>query len=343
MTTETEEFISNYYNSLRDEKEKHLNENSELIRSFISFCANKKINLTIENFDYIPIIGIVAIYPNIALDLNPNIKPDKEELFEVDSIEREYYTKLFVSGYFYSEKYMIMVNPYFRREYHCNSNFSPRFIAEFWKYKSDNVKKYISIDSDRVRINVDNRFYIESDTWFGAKFRNEISSIEDGIIKLRPPLDLDHSAIEILFGNTYSVDIKWSSKVGIKVFQLEEFKFEKVRIIKNGIEYYPVRYIHAEFDCVSGKFRHFDGAIHFYTREEYFIRRDEDFNYDSKKSFKLKTLSQKLFKINGLIDKADWINLVSHYLTGDPLIFEYFEGEYPHYVTKYIERIRNTK
>ena len=29
-------------------------------------------------------------------------------------------------------------------------------------------------------------------------------------------------------------------------------------------------------------FRHFDGAIHFYTENEYLSRRDSDFNYNSK-------------------------------------------------------------
>lgn len=343
MTTDRDELIRNYQNHLKEEKENELFKNSELIRNFTEFCLEKKVVLQNENFDFIPTIGIVATYPNIVTLLNNNIKEDKEGLFEVSILEKEFVTKPFATGYYYSDKYMVMAHPYFRRGHRNNSNFSPRFVEEFWRLNKPEYHKYISIDSDRVRINVDNRMYMEFDTWFGAKFKKNISEIEDGIIKLRPPLDLDPFDIDFLFGNTYSVDIKWSSKENVKIFQLEEFKAEKERIIKDGIEYFPVRYIHAEYDKISEKFRHFDGAIHFYTMEEYYLRRDENFNYNTKNDLQLKTLSQKLFKINGKVELTDWINLVSHYLTADPLIFEYFEGKFPDHVNEYIEKIRIAK
>jgi len=135
------------------------------------------------------------------------------------------------------------------------------------------------------------------------------------------------------------LDIKWSSKEGIKVFQAEEFKTEDNRITKNGKEYYPVKYVHAEFETNAGTCRHFDGAIHFYTEEEYYGRRDSDFNYNSKNKQQLKTLSQKLFKINGQIEIEDWINIVSHYLTGNPLVFEYFEGKLPDWLLEKVEKL----
>jgi hypothetical protein len=234
---------------------------------------------------------------------------------------------------------MLMAHPYFRRGHYQNNNFAPHFIDVFWGYNKDNIQKYIAIDSDRVRINVDNRMYMEFDTWYGAKFKNTISDIEDGIVKLRPPLGLESFDIEFFFGNTYSLDIKWTSKHGIKVFQAEEFKADKSRIIKNGNEYYPVKYLHAEFDNQAGTFRHFDGAIHFYTEEEYYQRRDSDFNYNNKNSLQLKTLSQKLFKVNGRVTTEEWINLVSHYLQGDPLIFEYFEGKLPDNILDTVEKL----
>ena len=120
---------------------------------------------------------------------------------------------------------------------------------------------------------------------------------------------------------------------------MEEFKADKSRIKKNGSEYYPVKYIHAEFDINAGTFRHFDGAIHFYTEEEYYQRRDNDFNYNSKNSLQLKTISQKLFKVNGQVTIEEWVNLVSHYLTGNPLIFEYFEGKLPDNILDTVEKL----
>jgi hypothetical protein len=238
---------------------------------------------------------------------------------------------------------MVMAHPYFRRGYYKNSNFAPRFIEIFSGYNKDTIQKYLAIDNDRVRINVDNSMYMEFDTWYGAKFINTISDIQDGIVKLRPPLGLEPSDIEFFFGNTYSLDIKWTSKNGIKVFQAEEFKADKSRIVKNGNEYYPVKYIHAEFDIHAGTFRHFDGAIHFYTEEEYYQRRENDFNYNSKNSLQLKTLSQKLFKVNGQVTIEEWVNLVSHYLTGNPLIFEYFEGKLPDNILDTVEKLKTSR
>jgi hypothetical protein len=34
----------------------------------------------------------------------------------------------------------------------------------------------------------------------------------------------------------------------IYLFQAEEFKIYEIKILKDGIEYFPVRYIHAEYD-----------------------------------------------------------------------------------------------
>lgn len=316
---------------------------SSLIQSFIDYCNSKQINLTIGNFDYVKTIGIVATYPNIVYLLNDNISADKDELIEVSALDKEFKKYRLASGYYYSDKFMLMAHPYFRRGHNENNNFAPHFIDVFWSYDKYNIQKYIAIDSHRVRINVDNSIYIERDTWYGAKFKNKISEIEDGIVKLCPPHGLDVFDIDFYFGSTYSLDIKWTSKNGIKVFQVEEFKTDKSRIIKNGNEYYPVKYLHAEFDNQEGTFRHFEGAIHFYTEEEYYQRRDSDFNYNNKNILQLKPLSQKLFKINGQISTEEWINLVSHYLQGDPLIFEYFEGKLPKDILDIVDKLSKYK
>jgi hypothetical protein len=333
------EMQRNYLKRQLEEREENMTKHSSLIQDFIKYCDSKQITLTIDNFDYIQTIGIVAKYPNIVSLLNDKVTIDKEELVEVDILESEFKKQRFASGYFYAEKFMVMAHPYFRRGHYDNSNFAPRFIEIFSEFNKKEIQKYLAIDNDRVRINVDSNMYMEFDTWYGAKFINTISDIEDGIVKLRPPLELEPFDIEFFFGNTYSLDIKWTSKNGIKVFQAEEFKADKSRIIKNGNEYYPVKYIHAEFDMNTGMFRHFDGAIHFYTEEEYYQRRDNDFNYNNKSSLQLKTLSQKLFKINGQVTIEEWVNLVSHYLTGNPLIFEYFEGKLPDNILETVEKL----
>ena len=126
----------------------------------------------------------------------------------------------------------------------------------------------------------------------------------------------------------------------IKSFQAEEFKTEKIKITKEGFTYYPVRYVHAEFDLDKNHFRHFDGAIHFYTEEEYYARRKSDFNYNAKNSTHIKTLSEKLFKLNGVVSIEQWIEFTGHFLTGNSLVFEYFEGKYPDAISEILEKVR---
>jgi hypothetical protein len=333
------DFDNEYLQQDTDERKEELAKNADLIQNFIRFCATKQIELTLDNFDFIRTIGMVAKFPNLVSLLNPTIIADKEELVRMDILEKEFSKQRSAPGFYYAEKYMVMANPYFRRGHYVENNFAPMFVNLFWGFNKANIEKYISIDNDRVRINLDNSIYKELYTWYGAKFKNTIAGIEDGIVKLRLPSQLRPSDIRFFFDNTWSLDIKWNSKDGIKVFQAEEFKAEENRITKNGKEYYPVKYLHAEFDIAAGTFRHFDGAIHFYTEEEYYQRRDNDFNYNNKNSHQLKTLSQKLFKINGQIEIEDWVSLVSHYLTGDPLIFEYFEGKLPERILEIIEKI----
>jgi hypothetical protein len=337
------DFQREYLESLIEEEKEELAKHAEQINSFKEFMARKGIHLSEDNFKYLQTTGIVAIYPNIISHLHSGLRADKEGLFAFNSLCQNFERRGFVNGYLYGSKFMLMAHPYFRRGFHAVNNYAPRFVEFFWNFEDGNIEKYISLDKDRVRINLDDRTYMELDTWFGAKFNRNINEIPDGIVKVRPPTDLRESLIFFFFRDTYSLDIKWATKGDIKSFQAEEFKTESIRITKDSIEYYPVRYVHAEYDIERGYFRHFDGAIHFYTESEYYARRDTEFNYNSKKTTHIKTLSEKLFKMNGNIGIDTWIEFTSHFLTGNPLIFEYFEGEYPQYIKEMIEKVRLQK
>ncbi len=96
-----------------------------------------------------------------------------------------------------------------------------------------------------------------------------------------------------------------------------------------GTDYYMARYIHAEYDLATGYFRHFDGAMHFYDIEEYMARRASDFNYNRKNLNQVKAKSKKLFRLDGRISVEIWMKLTTNFLAQDPLIIEYFTGEYP--------------
>ncbi len=88
----------------------------------------------------------------------------------------------------------------------------------------------------------------------------------------------------------HSLDIKWETKNNIKSFQAEEFKTEEIKIEYENGSFHPVRYIHAEYDLTEKVFRHFDGAIHFYTEDEYYRRRDSDFNFNKKNTTHIKSI-----------------------------------------------------
>ena len=87
-------------------------------------------------------------------------------------------------------------------------------------------------------------------------------------------------------------------------------------------------------------FRHFDGAVHYYTEDEYLYRRDSDFNCNVKKSMQVKPCSEKLFKFNGNISVDMWVEFCSHFFTGNPLVIEYFSGSYPEHINDTLVKIR---
>ncbi|HCD9233867.1 TPA: hypothetical protein NEG48_000836 [Elizabethkingia anophelis] len=329
-----------FIKALREEEKEELEKHSSEISAFKEFMKKKGIELTDSNFNFYRTTGIIASYPNIVGLLHGSLVNDKEGLMNFDDLSKNFMKKPFMNGYLYGENFMLMANSYFRRGFYEMNNYAPRFIDHFWDNTNPDIDAYISLDMNRVRINVNDLAYMEFDTWYGAQFNSKIDLIPDGIVKLRPPLDIESFDTSSIFNNAYSLDIKWATKDNIKSFQAEEFKTEEVKIEKNGIEYYPVRYIHAEYDIEKGYFRHFDGAIHFYTESEYYNRRDSDFNYNNKNQGHIKTLSQKLFKMNGIVDISTWIKFSSHFFTGNPLVFEYFEGKYPDNINEILEKIK---
>ena len=205
------------------------------------------------------------------------------------------------------------------------------------------VDSYVSLDLDRVRIDINGPDYLEKDTWYGAFFSKDISKISDGAVKLRPPSisSIKESLVNSLFSNAYSLDIKWDTdQQGIRTFQAEEFKVDSVVVKIDDMEYHPVRYIHAEFDIDTGYFRHFDGAVHLYLKDEYFPRRDLDLNYNTKHSIHIKSKSVKLFKMNGKVDIDTWTKYTSQFMPSNPLIIEYFEGKYPNNIAEVLDRLQ---
>ncbi|WP_269533145.1 hypothetical protein [Chitinimonas sp. BJYL2] len=323
-----------------NDSRKRLTEATDLIAKFTALARSKGVVVGEESFEFIRTIGIVAKAKGIARTLLGPIKTERDGLLSFNEIARRYPPSLHCEGCFAGSDFILMAHPCYRRGMHPVNNWAPRFIDLFWQFDDPAIEKYIALDEDRVRIDVDGGYYVEADTWYGAPFEEDIRNIEPGVIKLRPPADLEFHDVSFFFASAHCLDIKWSESNGIKSFQALEMKTEDIRIEIEGQPSFPARYLHAEFDVQANCFRHFDGAIQLFTEEEYFQRRDSDFNMTMKNSAHVKARSSKVFKINGPLKTKDWVEFCCHFFAANPLTFEYFSGEYPNHVTETLKRIR---
>lgn len=336
---EYDELLARHLANMQEQSRKRLAEASDQIAKFTALAASKGVVLGVESFEYIPTTGIVASAPGIARALLGPISSGRDGLLSFNEIASRLPPSPHCEGCFCGTDFVLMAHPSYRRGMHPVNNWAPRFIELFWKFDAPGTERFIAIDEDRVRIDVDRLGYFEADTWYGAPFDEDIRNIEPGTVKLRPPLDIESRHVSFFFADAYCLDIKWSKSEGIKSFQALELKTENVRIEIGGKRYFPARYLHAEFDLAACCFRHFDGAIQLFSEEEYFRRRDSDFNMTTKDLAHIKARSNKVFKINGPLKTEDWVEFCCHFYAANPLTFEYFSGAYPAHITEVLARI----
>jgi len=80
--------------------------------------------------------------------------------------------------------------------------------------------------------------------------------------------------------------------------------------------------------------------VHQYSQEQYFKRRDSNFNIFKTPAGSYKPVSKKIFKINGVLPVNQWVDICCKYLRGNPLIIEYFTGKYPEHVAAELSEYR---
>ncbi|UUC49150.1 hypothetical protein NOX82_25200 [Pseudomonas citronellolis] len=335
---EYDEMMKRYVAGLEKHAYERLAQATDLIAKFTTLAASSGIALDAQSFQYIQTIGIIAKAPGIARALLGPIKAERDGLLSFDDIASRFAPSH--DGCFSGADFVLMAHPCYRRGMHPVNNWAPRFIDLFWQFDGPRTEKYIAIDEDRVRIDVGGPGYFEADTWYGPPFNEDVRDIKSGTVKLRPPPDIEPRHVSFFFAGAYCLDIKWSESNGIKSFQALEIKEEDIQIEVNGQHYFPARYLHAEFDVAANCFRHFDGAIQYFTEEEYFQRRDSDFNMTMKNSVHIKARSIKVFKINGPMSTKDWVEFCCHFYAANPLTYEYFSGAYPEHVTETLERLK---
>ncbi|MHA1615678.1 MAG: hypothetical protein ACTSYJ_12600 [Candidatus Thorarchaeota archaeon] len=340
---EDDDWLKRYRNTFILSSQEELNSVHKMVEEFKSYAKGFGLELDTSNIEFVSTIGVVAKHPNILGILDPQIHRDKEGLVACSDLYNRYRKISVNPGYLAGDNYMVMLNKVFRRGMRSYNNWAPRFVDEFWKIDEPETDAYISLDFNRVRVNVDNRRYIEMDTWYGAPFQEKIRSIPDGSVYLRPPQDLRHTDIMFMFAATYSLEVFWSTKEQLRTFQALEFKTDDVSREKNGKDMHPAKYLHAVYNINSEQFEHFDAAVQYYSDEEYFLRRDRNFRQNVGQGNRVKAISEKAFKLNGHVATDLWVKLTSHYLSGDPLVLEYFTGTLPAHVIKALNRMRQQR
>lgn len=343
VTFDEEAAMARYVEALETERRETLLAHADLIQDFRTYARSKGVALGEGDFDYDPKIGIIAKQSGIFWKLAHELQRDKDGLVLFSDLKAAFPNASSMAGYLRGGQFTAMAHPHFRRALNERNNFAPHFVSRFWQMQPETLAAFLAVDEDRVRINRDDLCYVELDTWYGAKFAEDVRSISAGIAKLRPPLDISESQTRFLFSDAHSLQIAWSEKAGIKTFQGIEFKTDQVRVSVGEIDYFPARYIHAEFDLQRGVFRHFDGAMQYYTSAEYLEQRDSDLNHNTKHIKHVKARSKKLFKFNCDMQVSVMSDLCSHFWTGNPLAIEYFSGAYPPHVDETLTRIRQRK
>jgi hypothetical protein len=335
----TDDFLTSYRLHQREYAEALLFEHREEIASFMAFAITKGVSLAPSDISYVDKIGIVASAPKLLDRLSGGLARERDGLVPFDTLRLNHNFDRPYPGYFQAENFIPMAHPHFRRGLHDECHFAPRFIELFWAFEQDGLAKYIALDENRVKLDIFLGEVMEKATWFGAPFNEDVSKVPNGITKLKPPPDLGTSHVSMFFADAYCLDIKWTQDGDVKTFQALEIKSEDTCLSSDGETFYPARYIHAEFDIAKGVFRHFDGAMQYYTKSEYGQRRDSDFNYNAKNRHQIKSRSRKLFKLNGQVGTTQWADLCCHFFADNPLMFEYFKGCYPDHVIDVLSRI----
>ncbi len=317
LLPETDEESEQILHLKRYSQAKHIKEdldknNGELFKILESSLSknHKYISAgTLAIFDK-NIVG--AYFPELVILKNK----DKAGLINVKDLEKDFTYKY--HGVFIHNKLPLCIysHSYFRKSLSRHNNFHHLFLDEFMTHKNnDKVTLKLAIDWDMIGYAPDFLQTLEFEYWFGPKYDDDISKINPGLTK-HICSDFEKGYYEIS-----STEFYWKNNKHLKEFELEELRENNAPTIK---DFFGCRYIHSLYDTQENTFIHFDGAIRGYTPELYFDRIDKNMT-----DFGRKSDYKKLFRIDGTLALNDWKNLITKYMQGNPLIYEYFNINKP--------------
>lgn len=241
---------------------------------------------------------------------------DKAGLISIKDLEKNFTYKY--HGVFIHNELPLCIycHSYFRKSLSHFNNFHHLFLDEFMTHKNNKkVTLKIAIDWDMIGYAPDFLQTFEFEYWFGPKYNNDISKINPGLTK-HMCNDFEKQYYEIS-----STEFFWKANENLKEFELEELRENNAPTLE---DFFGCRYVHSIYDIDKKTFIHFDGAIRGYSSDLYFDRIDKNMT-----EFGRRSDYKKLFRIDGVLQLKDWKNLITKYMQGNPLVYEYFDIEKP--------------
>ncbi|UTV29410.1 hypothetical protein [Photobacterium atrarenae] len=193
-----DEIMERYYRQREKMKLFLLDKHSDNIKAVTDALAKSGYSLSKDNFEYSDPVGLTVHFENLVSILVPELNRDKDDLVKFDQLLRLFERKT-REGYLYTNNYMLMLTPLLRRGMHPVNNWAPLFVTMLWQLDLEGIEASVALDYDRAKLDVNDYGFVEIDTWFGAPFEDNISSIKDGISKLRPPMDIDPKLASWIF------------------------------------------------------------------------------------------------------------------------------------------------
>jgi len=271
-----------------------------------------------QDFKY-HIAGTLAIVDdNIVNSLFPELQKllDKDGLIDIRDLNGSFEYKYHGAFVHKEVPLCIYAHSYFRRSLSRYNNFHSLFLDELMTLQENKrTTLKIALDWDMVGYAPDFTHSMEFEYWFGPKYTDDISQIKLGLTRYNT------TGFDREYYDISSTEFYWKNNENLREFELEELRENNVPTLQ---DFFGCRYIHSIFDTNINSFIHFDGAIRGYSSDLFFERLSNKLT-----EFGRNSQYKKLFRIDGSLDLKDWKTLITKYMQGNPLIYEYFGIDKP--------------
>lgn len=284
-----------------------------------------------ENPKYLTAGTLAILDDNLVTKVFPKLTKlkDKDGLIKIADLKEDFTYKFHGVFIHNSIPLCIYSHNYFRKSLSRFNNFHNLFLDEFMSHQ-DNEAVTLKIALDWNIIGYAPTFLqtLEFEYWFGPKYDDDITNIKPGLTKHNCS-DFERSYYEVS-----STEFYWKNNDQLKEFELEELREENAPTLE---DFFGCRYVHSIYDISKKTFVHFDGAVRGYSSDLYFDRIEQNMT-----EFGRRSDYTKLFRIDGKLDIKDWKNLITKYMQGNPLIYEYFNVDKPKSQFEDKEQIKKT-